>query len=129
MNEKEYLASLDLSSESSEEIEQQLRDIEYEFPGFFSITELDVIDKAKEAAMLEEEVNERSDRIIRMDEYERQELKALAKLEEGKIESDLEIKFLTEEITKKMVKLENLRKSNAKKIELSNKHLLVRFIP
>jgi hypothetical protein len=121
------LTSLDLAETSnSEDLDQQLRDIEYEFPGFFSITEQDVIEKAKEAAMLEEEMTERNDRIIRMDEYERNELKALAKIEEEKMESDLEIRFLTEEVAKKMEKLENLRKNNTKKIEASNKHLLVR---
>jgi hypothetical protein len=126
LSEKEYLTSLDLAETSAEDLDQQLRDIEYEFPGFFSITEQDVIEKAKEAAMLEEETTERNDRIIRMDEYERNELKALAKIEEEKMESDLEIRFLTEEVAKKMEKLENIRKSNTKKIEASNKHLLVR---
>lgn len=119
------LTYAELAETHPEHLEQQLRDIEYEFPGFFSLTERDLIEKQKEAALLEVETIERNDRMIRMKEYERTMIKALTKMEEEKIESDLELKFLTEEVERKMVKLETLRKGNAKKIDASNKHLLV----
>lgn len=125
LTEEEYQAYQELQDISHEELKKQLLDIEYEFPGFFSITEKDVIEMEKEAAMLEEEINERNDRIIRMEEHERMELKAFARIEKEKIESDLEIKFMAEEIARKIEKLENLRKENSKKIESSNKQLLV----
>lgn len=125
LSEKEYLIYKDLPEISSEDLVQQLRNIEYEFPGFFSISEQDLIEKEKEMKEMEEEMNERNDRIIRMEEYERNELKVLARMEKDKIESDLEIQFLTEDVTRKIEKLDNLRKSNASKIEASNKNLLV----
>lgn len=112
---------------SEADLKKQLLEIEYEFPGFFSITEEDVIEKQKEAALLEEQISERNDRILRMEEYEQNALKSLTTIEKEKIESDLEIKFLTDEVARKIEKVENLRKENLKKMESSNKQLLVGF--
>lgn len=124
LTEHEFLASLDLKDTSDDEL-KKLRDIELEFPGFFSITEEDLIEKQKELAILEDEINERNDRILRMEEHERNEIKTLAKVLEEITECDLETKFLTEQVNTKVEKLENLRKSNANKVEAYDKHLLV----
>lgn len=98
------------------ELEKEMKNVEYTFPGFFSVTDEKIQDLEEEVQILEEETRERSERLERMQEYEHEQLKELARIEKENQEVLVQLQLYTEECKRKADELAELQQSNAEKI-------------
>lgn len=106
---------------NDEELEHELKNIEQSFPGFFSINDDELADLEDEVMKLEIDINERSERLSRMKDFEDEQLKTIKELERANIEIGLKERLLTEECLKRSSKLENLQETNSQETAQLNK--------
>lgn len=117
--ENEYFQPLASISEKSEFIACQL---ETKYPGLLSIDKNGLTEREKYAWQLQQENNERKDRIMKLEEIVRGE----KYIDVGKIEiqqNKLEMKRFTKEIRCKIKALENKRGANIKQLSRATRRL------
>lgn len=95
---------------------EELKTLETYFPGILSVTDESIEEMEQELKFLQADTKEREERIRRMEETQKQQLKEKEVLEKRNIELDYQVKMLAEESLDKAQKLEEHQKSNQKMI-------------
>ncbi|KAL7029827.1 hypothetical protein ACKWTF_006383 [Chironomus riparius] len=101
---------------NDEELERELKNIEESFPGFFSVNDDELDELEAEVKKLEADINERSDRLSRIKDFEGEQLKTITELERINSEVALKERLLTEECLKRSSELESLQETNSKEV-------------
>jgi chromosome segregation ATPase len=99
-----------------DELENELKNIEINFPGFFSVTEQQIEELEEQIRQLEDETSERTDRVARMQECEEEQLKKIARIESESQETMVQQLLYAEQCLEKSRELASLQKSNSDKI-------------
>lgn len=106
---------------SDEDLENELKNIEQSFPGFFSVTDDKIADLEDEVKRLEMDISERSERLSRMKDFEGEQIKTISEQERINGEIALKERLLTEECLKRSSELESLQESNSQEVAQLNK--------
>lgn len=101
---------------NDEELERELKNIEESFPGFFSVNDDELDELEAEVKKLEADINERSDRLSRIKDFEGEQLKTITELERINSEVALKERLLTEECLKRSSELESLQETNSQEV-------------
>jgi HAUS augmin-like complex subunit 3 len=95
---------------------EELKALESHFPGILTISDEEINEMERELEFLENDTKERKERIVRMEDCQKRQLRDIEALEKKHFDMDYQGKQLEEECLEKASILSDLQKSNQKKI-------------
>lgn len=97
-------------------LNEELKKLESSFPGILTITDESTEEVERELEFFQNELKEREERIARMEETKKQQLKKLERLDRQQTDLKYQEKLLTEQCLKKAQVLQDLQRTNQEKI-------------
>lgn len=109
----------------SDALTEELKNLECHFPGILTINDEEIDEKKRDLDFLNQDVRERKERVVRMCESERRQLRDIEALEKKHFELDYQEKQLVNDSLQKAGELMKLQKSNQSRImDLKQTYLL-----